>query len=188
MGWQEAEIIKKWKEWMWFFFFWVLKVSTFPLLSQSQWKHSILQETFMRNRKKKFCERIEIFHLENQVFFLKRWEMLVLTLLFWSICYSFVYSFGSGCIFLNVVCTVYITYVNQVLYYDIARNEKHTDVNVFTTAKQELTQNNEISSDDKICDISQVVAKKSFSCKKKNLPAAYQLEVTTKIVEKDYSQ
>lgn len=30
--------------------------------------------------------------------------------------------------------------------------------------------------------------KKSFSCKKKTLPAAYQLKVTTKIIEKGYSQ
>lgn len=47
-----------------------------------------------------------------------------------------------------------------MLYCDIAVNEKHTYVNIFTIAKQELAQNNQTYSDEKICDISHVVAKK----------------------------
>lgn len=65
---------------------------------------------------------------------------------------------------------MYITYVNQMLYYGTAINEKYTNVNVFTIAKQELTRNNQTSSEEKICDISQVVAKKiiHFPVRKKH--------------------
>lgn len=36
-----------------------------------------------------------------------------------------------------------------MLSYGTAINEKHTNANVFTIAKQELTQNNQTSSDEK---------------------------------------
>lgn len=55
-----------------------------------------------------------------------------------------------------------------MLYYDTAKNEKHTNVNVFTRGKLELTQNNQTSSDEKICDVSQMVGKKNhFPLRKK---------------------
>lgn len=84
---------------------------------------------------------------------------------------------------------VYNICKSKALYYGTAINKKYTNINVFTITKQELTQNNQTSSEEKIYDISQVMAKKiSFFCKKKPLPAAYQLKVTTKIIEKCYSQ
>lgn len=53
------------------------------------------------------CERTEISHLEKQIFILKRWEALILALLFWLVLIRY--------ILLNVVCNVYITCKTNIL-------------------------------------------------------------------------
>lgn len=37
------------------------------------------------SQKKKSCEKTAVSHLDNQIFILKRWEVLILSLLFWSV-------------------------------------------------------------------------------------------------------
>jgi len=96
-------------------------------------------------------------------------------------------SFGSGYILLNVVCRVYITHMKQTFYYNISINEKHTNIKVLMMPKQDVTQNNQISTDEQSCEISKVLANNAFFHKKKTSPSFYELKVTTSITENCYT-
>lgn len=120
MGWQEAEIIKKWNDRMWLFCFKFSKWAHFHSYHKANGKHSILQETFMRNCQKKKPVLWKNWNISPRKPDLPLKKVRKVGFNFINLVYLmvFVLSFCSGCILKNFVCTVYITCKsNALLWY-----------------------------------------------------------------------